>query len=83
MGRMMILIITNDRRITNITRMKTNYKINDNVEFLDTPVKNWRYGKIIGMNTSEGTYRIYSGTDLYTARPVKSKDGRTIELQSI
>jgi len=63
--------------------MKTNYKINDKVEFLETPVRNWRWGKIVGMNTSDGTYRIYSGTDMFLARPVKSKDGRTIQLQSI
>ena len=64
--------------------MKTQqYKINDKVEFLETPVRNWRWGKIVGFNSVQGTYKIYSGTDMFTARPVRSKDGRTTELQSV
>jgi len=63
--------------------MKTQYKINDKVEFLETPVKNWRWGKIVEINKENGTYKIYSGTDMFLARPVKQKNGKDVELQSI
>ena len=64
-------------------KMKTQYRINDKVEFLETAVRNWRWGKIVEINKENGTYRIYSGTDMFLARPVKSRDGKTTELQSI
>jgi hypothetical protein len=63
--------------------MKTQYKINDKVEFLETAVKNWRWGKIVDIDSKNGTYKIYSGTDMFFARPVRLNDGKTYELRSI
>jgi hypothetical protein len=63
--------------------MKPTFKLNDKVEFLETPVKNWRWGKIVEINKENGTYRIYSGTDMFLARPVESANGKTLELRSI
>lgn len=69
--------------------MKTSeqkFKLNDNVEFLERPVKNWRYGKIVEIisskpNSSKTIYKIYSGTDMFLAQTVKY--GEKMLLESI
>jgi len=59
----------------------TEFKLNDRVEFLDGAVKNWRWGKIVEINSKTNTYKIYSGTDMFWARecPV----GKRTQLQTI
>lgn len=50
---------------------RNNFKLHDNVEFLEKSVRNWRYGKIVQINTSMGSYKIYSGTDIFWAKEVE------------
>jgi hypothetical protein len=60
---------------------KNNFKLNDNVEFLERAISNWRYGKIIDINNANKSYKIYSGTDIFWAKEVKS--GEKIHLETI
>jgi hypothetical protein len=57
------------------------FKLNDRVEFLETPVKNWRWGKIVEINSKTNTYKIYSGTDMFWAR--ECPIGKRTQLQTI
>jgi hypothetical protein len=60
---------------------KNNFKLNENVEFLETPVRNWRYGRIIEYNNLNRKYKIYSGTDIFWAKEVRV--GERVQLESI
>lgn len=62
-------------------KAKFNFKLNDNVEFLERPVRNWRYGRIVDINDHNSSYKIYSGTDIFWAKEVKSGD--KIQLETI
>lgn len=55
----------------------TPFKLNENVEFLENTVKNWRFGRIIEINGTSNTakYKIYSGTDIFWAK-VNAKNGK-------
>jgi hypothetical protein len=59
-------------------------KINDNVEFLETRARNWRWGKIVNISIKNNhtTYKIYSGTDIFWAAHRKDGPEKYI-LQSI
>jgi hypothetical protein len=61
--------------------LSNNFKLNDNVEFLDKNVRNWRFGKIIDINSRMGSYKIYSGTDVFWAREVSVKTGAGHKVQ--
>lgn len=64
--------------------MKTKFnqfKLNDNVEFLEKSTRNWRYGKIIQINDRMGQYKIYSGIDVFWAKQVKSGD--KVQLETV
>jgi hypothetical protein len=58
---------------------KTSFKLNDNVEFLEKSMRNWRYGKIIEINKQIGTYKIYSGTDIFWTKEIQSKNKNYLE----
>lgn len=58
-----------------------NFKLNDNVEFLEKSTRNWRYGKIIEINNKFGSYKIYSGTDIFWAKQVTA--GNKVQLETI
>jgi hypothetical protein len=62
------------------TKLK-NFKLNDNVEFLERAIRNWRFGKIVEINSNMGGYKIYSGTDMFWAKEVKV--GEKIQLETI
>ena len=53
--------------------VRNNFKLNDNVEFLQRDVRNWRFGKIVDIidaDKSTCRYKIYSGTDMFWARGI-------------
>ena len=60
--------------------IKTNFKLNDNVEFLERGSRKWRYGKIIEIKNSN-SYKIYSGIDVFWAKEVK--EGNRLQLETI
>jgi hypothetical protein len=60
--------------------MKTTFKLNDNIEFLEKTTRNWRYGKIIQI-INQNNYKIYSGTDIFWAKEVKS--GEKVQLETV
>ena len=60
--------------------MKTTFKLNDNIEFLEKTTRNWRYGKIIQI-INQNKYKIYSGTDIFWAKEVKS--GEKVQLETV
>jgi len=55
------------------------FKLNDNIEFLEKSTRNWRYGKIVEI-INENKYKIYSGTDIFWAKQVKS--GEKFQLET-
>jgi hypothetical protein len=59
--------------------MKKEFKLNDNIEFLERSIKNWRYGKIIEINSNRSQYKIYSGTDIFWVKPVVYKNNVQLE----
>ena len=58
-----------------------NFKLNDNVEFLEKSTRNWRYGKIIEINNKFDSYKIYSGTDVFWAKQITAGD--KVQLETI
>jgi hypothetical protein len=58
---------------------KFNFKLNDNVEFLEKSARNWRFGKIIEIKNSN-QYKIYSGIDIFWAKEVR--EGGKIQLET-
>ena len=60
---------------------KKNFKLNDNIEFLERSTRNWRYGKIIEINNKVGQYKIYSGVDVFWAKEVRT--GNKTQLETI
>jgi hypothetical protein len=64
---------------TKSKNIKIQFKLNDNVEFLEKNVRNWRYGKIIEIN-NYNHYKIYSGTDIFWVKAVK--DGAKVQLET-
>jgi|GEM_PF-4358399 len=60
---------------------KNNFKLNDNIEFLERSTRNWRYGKIIEINNKVGQYKIYSGVDVFWAKEVRT--GNKTQLETI
>jgi hypothetical protein len=67
--------------------MKTkynNFKLHENVEFLQRDVRNWRFGKIVQIidaETNTCRYKIYSGTDMFWARQVIN--GQKVQLETL
>jgi hypothetical protein len=63
-------IKNNSKKIT-----KPTLKLDDNVEFLESGARNWRWGKVINISVKNNAtaYKIYSGTDIFWAR--HRKDG--------
>jgi len=58
---------------------KNNFKLNDNIEFLERSTRNWRYGKIVEINNKVGQYKIYSGTDIFWTKVVRAGDKTQLE----
>lgn len=58
-----------------------NFKLNDNVEFLEKTTRNWRYGKIIEINSKFDSYKIYSGIDVFWAK--QTTTGDKVQLETI
>jgi hypothetical protein len=56
------------------TKKLNNFKLNDNIEFLERNTRNWRYGKIIEINNRMGSYKVYSGIEVFWTKEVKSGD---------
>jgi hypothetical protein len=59
---------------------KNNFKLNDNVEFLEKSARNWRFGKIVEIKNTN-RYKIYSGTDIFWAKEVEQ--GGKIQLETL
>ena len=59
---------------------KINFKLDDNVEFLERNVRNWRFGKIIEV-AKNNEYKIYSGTDIFWVKAVR--DGGRVQLETV
>ena len=69
----------------NKKKAQIEFILNDNIEFLERATKNWRYGKIIEINSRIGSYKIYSGTDIFWAKPVTvdTKAGQKVQLETV
>ena len=57
------------------------YKVNDNIEFLDRSISNWRFGKVVAIDETKNAFKVSSGLEIFWTIP--NTRGTTPYLETV